>query len=467
MTRQASSVSSTSMTEGFGMLRVESSGPSSFSSPFPALLEEQQDKFPFLSDSFMSSMTEKPGSSAFLQATTGVEHVALQQGDLLGGIGTGFDDFGNGSISYSSFDSDHKNDLTVIGMPWLMPATQRIDDHTAHMQRTDSQISTSTTSSTNSTASQRKAAARRQKQIANGASQQLLPKIQASNLKPAPKLIAAPKQQITRLPSHHKAKTPLPCPDCAITLRGPHELQRHWENVHSPVKRVWICVQPEQSPFKPKKALGICKQCKQGKPYNVYYNAAAHLRRAHFCPSKRGRRPRGEVGPSASTLSIERSRGPSIEDLKAHGWLKEITVPNRGPRTDADNDDDSPDQPDATDFEDADAGADDNNDSQGGAVALQSNPTISQLMPFNRSMPPSGPPPDQQYRFIDPQQENICMQTLGLQPASFSTFDEGYALSDIPAQTIRVSGDWNPNVGYAAPMMEQSFSAPGRMAMGW
>jgi hypothetical protein len=185
MTRQGSSVSSTSMTEGFGMLRVESSGPSSFSAPFPLSLDEQQDEFPFLSDCLMSSMTEKPGSSTFLQATTGVEHVALRQGDLFRDIGTGFDVSGNGSISYSSFDSLRKNDPTVIGMPWLMPATKRINDHTAHMQRNDSQTSTSTTSSTNSTASQQKAAARRQKQIANGASQPLLPKIPASNLKPA------------------------------------------------------------------------------------------------------------------------------------------------------------------------------------------------------------------------------------------------------------------------------------------
>lgn len=462
MTRQASSVSSTSMIEGFGMLRVESSGASSFNAPFPLSFDEQQGEFPFLSDSIMSSMTEKPGSSAFSQATTGVEHVALQKGELFRDIGSRF---GHGSITcYPPFELDGKNDLTGLGMPWQMAGAQRIDDNTTQMQRTDSQISTSTNASSSSKASQQKAAARRQKQIANGASQPLLPKIPVSTLKPAPKPIAAPKQQISRMPSHHKAKTPLPCPDCAITLRGPHELQRHWENVHALLKRVWICVQPEQSPFKPKKALGICKQCKQGKPYNVYYNAAAHLRRAHFCPSKRGRRPRGEVGSSASTLLIERSRGPSIEDLKAHGWLKEITVPNLGPRTASDNDDDSPDQPDAPDLGDADA--EDNNDSQVSVAALQGSSTNSQLMSSNTSISPPGPP-EQQYRFIDPQQEDICMQTLGLQPASLSMFDEGYPLNDVSTQAVRVSGDWNSNVGYATPMMEQSFSAPGRMAMRW
>jgi hypothetical protein len=150
--------------------------------------------------------------------------------------------------------------------------------------------------------------------------------------------------------------------------------------------------------------------------------------------------------------------------LKAHGWLRQITVPNSGPRTTADNDDDSPDQPDATDFDDADA--DDNNDSQGGAVALGGAFANSQPMSYDTSMP-SSDPHGQQYRFIDPHQEDICMQTLGLQPASLSMFDEGYALNDVPTRTVRVPGDWNANVGCAAPMMEQSFSAPGRMATRW
>jgi hypothetical protein len=152
--------------------------------------------------------------------------------------------------------------------------------------------------------------------------------------------------------------------------------------------------------------------------------------------------------------------------LKAHGWLRQITVPNSGPRTTADNDDDSPDQPDATDFDNADpyADADDNNDSQGGATAFQDDSTTLQLMSYNPSIS-SPDPPCQQYRFIDSQQEDICMQTLGLQPTSLSMFDEGYALSDVPTQTVRVTSDWNSNSGYSAPMIEQSFSAPGRMAM--
>lgn len=332
----------------------------------------------------------------------------------------------------------------------------------ASLQRTDSQASTSTTSSTNSTNSQQKAAARRQKQIANGASQPLLPKVPDLHPKSAPKPIAAQKQQIPRLPSHHKAKTPLPCPNCAITLRGPHELQRHWENVHATVKRVWICVQPEQSPFKPKKALDICKQCKQGKQYNVYYNAAAHLRRGHFCPSKRGRRPRGEVGTSAAMLSVERSRGPSIEELKAHGWLREITVivSKRGPRSTAETEDAGEGARDATDFDSTATGG---SDSQENAIASQDTFADSHLTPYNTSTPPLSAP-DQEYQHsIDLQQEDICLQTLGLQSANSSMFDDEYALNDIARQTLYASSVWNPKISVAAPMMDQSFSAPSRI----
>jgi hypothetical protein len=461
MSRQGSSASTSSMTKGFGMLRVESSGPPSLSYPFPIVLDEQQNESPFLSDSFMSSTTEKPGSSSSLRATPGIEGATLQQCELFRNIGSGFE---YGSISFSSFDHHRDNDLTGIGMPWQMSTAQRFDEHAPHMQRTDSQISNSTNSSTSSTTAQQKAAARRQKQIANGASQPLRPKIPISHPKATPKPIAAQKQQIPRLPSHHKTKTPLPCPDCAISLRGPHELQRHWENVHAPMKRVWICVQPEQSPFKPKKALDICKQCKQGKQYNVYYNAAAHLRRGHFSPSRRGRRPRGEVGTSTLTLSLERSKGPSIEQLKACGWLKEITVPNSGPHTAADEDDEDPSVPDSTSLDTAEF---DGTNLQAVAVTPDRMHANSQVMSHNTSTSPLSPP-DQQYQLpIDLQQEDICLQALGLHSTNFSMLEDGYALNNPGAQNVLISSDWVPIASSVAPMIEQSLSAPGRMAIRW
>lgn len=56
----------------------------------------------------------------------------------------------------------------------------------------------------------------------------------------------------------------------------------------------------------------------------MYYNAAAHLRRAHFCPRKRGRKARGEERESRAGKAG--GDWPPIEWLKANGWLREIEV---------------------------------------------------------------------------------------------------------------------------------------------
>lgn len=88
---------------------------------------------------------------------------------------------------------------------------------------------------------------------------------------------------------------------------------------------MWICLEPTtRTEWWPAKPLGICKQCKQQKQYNVYYNAAAHLRRAHFCPRKRGRKAKGEERESRAGKAG--GDWPPIDWLKANGWLKEIEV---------------------------------------------------------------------------------------------------------------------------------------------
>jgi hypothetical protein len=104
-------------------------------------------------------------------------------------------------------------------------------------------------------------------------------------------------------------------------------LRRHFERAHAQCRRVWICVDPNNSTkegWRPARPLTICKQCKQQKQYNVYYNAAAHLRRAHFCPRKRGRKARGEERESRAGKAG--GDWPPIDWLKANGWLKEIEV---------------------------------------------------------------------------------------------------------------------------------------------
>ncbi|XTI83085.1 hypothetical protein V2W45_1226140, partial [Cenococcum geophilum] len=106
------------------------------------------------------------------------------------------------------------------------------------------------------------------------------------------------------------------CPDCneyPNGFKGEHELNRHQQEAHVKVGTVWVTV--DASPDK--NFLAKCKQCRAGKKYGAYYNAAAHLRRAHFCPRKRGRK--------SKSGNKERSDLPTVDDLMRGGWIKEIT----------------------------------------------------------------------------------------------------------------------------------------------
>lgn len=105
------------------------------------------------------------------------------------------------------------------------------------------------------------------------------------------------------------------CPHCnehPDGFRGEHELRRHIDRAHAVLRKMWICVDPTPG----KKFLTNCKQCRAQKRYGAYYNAAAHLRRAHFNPKKHRGRGRGK---------IDEKRGgkgggdfPPMEELKRY-----------------------------------------------------------------------------------------------------------------------------------------------------
>ncbi|CAI6278180.1 unnamed protein product [Periconia digitata] len=120
-------------------------------------------------------------------------------------------------------------------------------------------------------------------------------------------------------PQHPK----IMCPHCNERpdgFRGTHELERHVARAHTAVRKGFICV--DASPDK--KFLANCKHCRNKKVYGAYYNAAAHLRRAHFHPRKRGRKgkhdeKRGGIGGGDD---------PPMDFLKQH-WIRDIEVENK------------------------------------------------------------------------------------------------------------------------------------------
>ncbi|KAM5356276.1 hypothetical protein ACJ41O_002922 [Fusarium nematophilum] len=93
-------------------------------------------------------------------------------------------------------------------------------------------------------------------------------------------------------------------------FRGDHELRRHMDAKHSATVKRWVCKEPKNPiPSSPQPVIPLsrCKACLAQKRYGAYYNAAAHLRRAHFRPHR--------VGKASGDW-------PSMSILK--DWMREV-----------------------------------------------------------------------------------------------------------------------------------------------
>ena len=110
------------------------------------------------------------------------------------------------------------------------------------------------------------------------------------------------------------------CNDHPQGFHGEHELRRHIERHHTTHRRVWICKDNTLTDGRrPAIPLSNCKACRNNKTYGANYNAAAHLRRAHFFPCKNKRGGRGKI--SEGRGGVGGGEEPPMDELK--NWMYE------------------------------------------------------------------------------------------------------------------------------------------------
>ncbi|CZR58214.1 uncharacterized protein PAC_08105 [Phialocephala subalpina] len=108
-------------------------------------------------------------------------------------------------------------------------------------------------------------------------------------------------------------------------FRGEHELRRHQDREHKMMVKKWVCVEPTDGGNHPKPVLALsrCKACaQQRKKYGAYYNAAAHLRRAHFKPKAKGRAKNNKGDDAEKRGGKGGGDWPPMSELKC--WMKEV-----------------------------------------------------------------------------------------------------------------------------------------------
>ncbi len=203
------------------------------------------------------------------------------------------------------------------------------------MERSPS-VESESSSSSSSSQSQSRMSRRVQEQNALSKARRLAPKMQrndssSSGEMPAPKFVdvtaddgtvrtKAEIPRTTRPQTQRKTTFCTMCDDHSQGFHGDHELRRHIERHHASSRKVWICKDNSTNgDAQPAIPLVNCKACRNRKTYGANYNAAAHLRRAHFYPCKNKRGGRGKVSENRGGMGG--GELPPMEELK--NWMFE------------------------------------------------------------------------------------------------------------------------------------------------
>lgn len=226
---------------------------------------------------------------------------------------------------------EHHEDLS----PSLDDNSLTVPTKSTPMARSGSNVSSASCMSNASNLS-RRSKERREQVLENGRRTILAPKPQekpeespASSSKATKKLkalearkIANQRRKQAKVYCHH-------CQEHPGGFRGAHELQRHLNSKHSSTVNKWICRDPADvgvDTVRPENPLKGCKSCESNKHYAAYYNAAAHMRRAHFAPKPKEGRTRNKT-----IIPKEEKRGgsaggmwPCMDVLKE--WMVVVTV---------------------------------------------------------------------------------------------------------------------------------------------